>query len=79
MLKSLVHACKLPPLAERLPQNPMVVTPLTEVGKYGGTWRSAIVGGGSLSMLFRYQAYEPLTGALQYGLDRDSSERRGSV
>ncbi|WP_310418903.1 ABC transporter substrate-binding protein [Mycoplana sp. BE70] len=60
MLKALVDAGKLPPLAERLPENPMVVTPLTEIGKYGGTWRSAIVGGGSLSMLFRYQAYEPL-------------------
>lgn len=60
MLKALVEAGSLPALAERLPKNPMVVTPLREVGKYGGTWRSTIVGGGSLSMLFRYQAYEPL-------------------
>jgi peptide/nickel transport system substrate-binding protein len=60
MLKALVDAGSLPPLASRLPENPMVVTPLTSVGKYGGEWRSAIVGGGSLSMLFRYQAYEPL-------------------
>lgn len=59
-LKALVDAGTLPPLADRLPLNPMVVTPLREVGTYGGTWRSAIVGGGSLSMLFRYQAYEPL-------------------
>ena len=29
-------------------------------GKYGGDWNNALVGGGSLSMLFRYQAYEPL-------------------
>jgi peptide/nickel transport system substrate-binding protein len=60
MLKALVDAGTLPALADRLPLNPMVVTPLREVGKYGGTWRSTIVGGGSLSMLFRYQAYEPL-------------------
>ena len=60
MLKALVDAGTLPALADRLPLNPMVVTPLREVGTYGGTWRSAIVGGGSLSMLFRYQAYEPL-------------------
>lgn len=60
MLKSLVDAGSLPPLADRLPKNPMVVTPLHEVGKYGGVWKSTIVGGGSLSMLFRYQAYEPL-------------------
>jgi peptide/nickel transport system substrate-binding protein len=60
MLKALVDAGSLPALADRLPKNPMVVTPLREVGKYGGTWNSTIVGGGSLSMLFRYQAYEPL-------------------
>jgi peptide/nickel transport system substrate-binding protein len=59
-LKSLVEAGKLPPVADRLPINPMVVTPLERVGKHGGDWNSAIVGGGSLSMLFRYQAYEPL-------------------
>jgi peptide/nickel transport system substrate-binding protein len=60
MLKAMVDAGTLPPLATRLPKNPMVVTPLKEVGTYGGTWNSTIVGGGSLSMLFRYQAYEPL-------------------
>ncbi len=60
MLKAMVDAGTLPALVERLPKNPMVVTPLHDVGTYGGTWRSTIVGGGSLSMLFRYQAYEPL-------------------
>ncbi len=60
MLKALVDAGSLPALADRLPKNPMVVTPLNEIGTYGGTWNSTIVGGGSLSMLFRYQAYEPL-------------------
>ena len=60
MLKAMVDSGTLPPLAERLPEKPMVVTPLREVGKYGGDLDSAIVGGGSLSMLFRYQAYEPL-------------------
>ena len=60
MLKALVDAGTLPPPNERLPKNPMVVTPLNSVGTYGGTWHSTIVGGGSLSMLFRYQAYEPL-------------------
>lgn len=60
MLRAMVEAGTLPPLADRLPINPMIVTPLNEVGKYGGVWQSTIVGGGSLSMLFRYQAYEPL-------------------
>jgi peptide/nickel transport system substrate-binding protein len=50
----------IPALAERLPENPLVITPKDEVGKYGGDWNLALVGGGGLSMVFRYQAYEPL-------------------
>lgn len=37
-LAALVAAGELPPVEERLPQEPMVVTPLREVGQYGGTW-----------------------------------------
>jgi len=54
------QAGKLPPVAQRLPENPLVVTPRDQVGTYGGDWNMALVGGGGLSMLFRYQAYEPL-------------------
>ncbi|MBP0652078.1 hypothetical protein J8J40_33955, partial [Mycobacterium tuberculosis] len=50
----------LPPLKDRLPVNPLVVKPVDQVGRYGGDWNMALVGGGSLSMLFRYQTYEPL-------------------
>lgn len=50
----------LPPLEQRLPENPLVITPTDRPGKQGGTWNHALVGGGSLSMLWRYQAYEPL-------------------
>lgn len=50
----------LPPLEERLPQNPLVITPTDRPGVQGGTWNHALVGGGSLSMLIRYQSYEPL-------------------
>jgi peptide/nickel transport system substrate-binding protein len=35
----------LPPVAERLPANPMVVEPIESVGKYGGLWRTGMVGG----------------------------------
>ena len=35
----------LPPVAERLPANPLVITPVESVGVYGGTWRSALRGG----------------------------------
>ncbi len=59
-LKQLVGRGALPPLKERLPENPLVIKPHDRIGKYGGDWNNALVGGGSLSMLFRYQAYEPL-------------------
>ena len=39
MLAKLVQEGKLPPVAERLPENPLVVTPIERIGKYGGTWR----------------------------------------
>lgn len=45
-LKTLVEAGKLAPVDERLPKNPLVLTPLESVGKYGGTWRTATFGGG---------------------------------
>lgn len=50
----------LPPLNDRLPENPLIITPTDRPGQQGGTWNHALVGGGSLSMLWRYQAYEPL-------------------
>ncbi len=37
MLAELVRAGKLPPVAQRLPPNPVVVKPANSVGKYGGT------------------------------------------
>ena len=45
-LKALVDAGTLPPVEERLPANPLVLTPLESVGTYGGTWRTATFGGG---------------------------------
>ena len=59
-LKARVDSGELPPVAERLPANPLVITPLERVGQQGGDWNHALVGGGSLSMLVRYQGYEPL-------------------
>lgn len=53
-------AADVPPLEERLPETPLVITPLDRPGQQGGTWNHALVGGGSMSMLVRYQAYEPL-------------------
>ena len=39
-----VKAGALPPVEQRLPKNPRQLTPLQEVGKYGGTWRTAARG-----------------------------------
>jgi peptide/nickel transport system substrate-binding protein len=44
MLADLVAAGTLPPVEERLPKNPRVITPYSEVGEYGGTWRRAFKG-----------------------------------
>ncbi len=43
-LAELVKAGKLPPVAERIGQDPLVIKPLNEVGKYGGTWRGGFTG-----------------------------------
>ncbi|SFA74773.1 peptide/nickel transport system substrate-binding protein [Rhizobium sp. NFR07] len=59
-LKQKSQSGALPPLKDRLPESPLVIKPVESVGRYGGDWKLALVGGGSLSMLFRYQAYEPL-------------------
>ena len=45
-LAELVKAGKLPPVEQRIPQEPMVLKPLHEVGKYGGTWRRGFLGPG---------------------------------
>ena len=37
MLQALVQAGELPPVAERLPPEPLVVQPYAGIGKYGGT------------------------------------------
>ncbi len=44
MLADMVAAGDLPPVEERLPEDPMVIKPLGEIGKYGGTWRRGFTG-----------------------------------
>ena len=43
-LAALVQQGKLPPVQERIGQDPLVVKPLHEIGKYGGTWRRGFTG-----------------------------------
>ncbi|SFC48987.1 peptide/nickel transport system substrate-binding protein [Streptomyces aidingensis] len=60
MLAERVKAGELPPVEERLPENPLVVTPTEQIGVYGGTWRTAITGTGDGPWLHRTIGYEPL-------------------
>ena len=60
MLDDLVKSGKLPPVGQRLPENPRVETPVEQVGQYGGTWRSGFVGGSDRNWMFRITGYEPL-------------------
>ncbi len=48
MLAELVKAGKLPPVEQRLPNDPMIIKPQDSVGKYGGTWRNVVAGAGDL-------------------------------
>jgi peptide/nickel transport system substrate-binding protein len=43
-LAELVRQGKLPPVAQRLPSEPMVMKPLDGIGRYGGTWRRGFIG-----------------------------------
>ncbi|HEU5188242.1 MAG TPA: ABC transporter substrate-binding protein [Methylomirabilota bacterium] len=43
-LAELVKAGKLPPVQQRIGEDPLVIKPLREIGKYGGTWRRGFTG-----------------------------------
>jgi peptide/nickel transport system substrate-binding protein len=43
-LAELVKAGRLPPVQERIGQDPLVIKPVHEIGKYGGTWRRGFTG-----------------------------------
>src|SRR5690606_23608153 len=44
MLKELVDAGQLPPVEERLPENPLVIQVTDSIGEYGGVWRRGFLG-----------------------------------
>ncbi len=60
MLAELVKAGKLPPVKERLPAEPLVIKPLKEIGKYGGTWRRGFTGPGDVENGNRINASDKL-------------------
>jgi len=60
ILAELVKQGKLPPVEKRLPEKPLVIVPVEEVGKYGGTWRMAMRGRADTMLLVREVDYEGL-------------------
>ena len=48
-LKVKVAAGEIPPVEERLPEEPLVVKPVEEIGRYGGVWRTSHLGSADLS------------------------------
>ena len=61
MLAEQVAAGTLPPVAERLPENPLVVEPFESVGQYGGTWRLVMNSPSDIATLVRTIGYENFT------------------
>ena len=61
MLQARVDAGELPPLAERLPERPEVVTPHESVGTYGGTLRRGLRGSSDYNNLLRVVGPQGLT------------------
>ncbi|NPV09355.1 MAG: ABC transporter substrate-binding protein [Anaerolineae bacterium] len=57
MLAEMVQAGTLPPVEERLPREPLVITPVEEVGQYGGDWKTVTTG--SLYQEW-YSLFEPM-------------------
>jgi peptide/nickel transport system substrate-binding protein len=49
----------LPPVEERLPENPVVVEPVDSIGTYGGTWRRLSIGNRDIQLDCR-MGYDPL-------------------
>ncbi len=51
----------LPPLADRLPAEPLVIEPVEAIGNYGGVWRAGLRGGSDNAWIYRTVAYDQMT------------------
>ena len=60
MLQQRVEAGSLPPVADRLPENPLVVVPPEQIGPYGGTWTRFATGPQDVGIVEARFAYEGL-------------------
>ena len=75
MLAERVGRGELPPVAERLPENPLVIVPVEEIGMYGGMLRRALTGdivqtpGPSKTLNENLMGFErPFPGSIQLSL-----------
>ena len=59
MLAEMVQKGELPPVAERLPEEPLVVQPIEGIGQYGGVWHRAFTGIKDFHAFGRH-VYEPM-------------------
>lgn len=59
-LAELVKQGKIPTVEKRLPEKPLVVVPVEEIGQYGGTWRMVMKGMADTMLLVREVDYEGL-------------------
>ncbi|HEV8635688.1 MAG TPA: ABC transporter substrate-binding protein [Chloroflexota bacterium] len=59
-LAQLVKDGKLPPIEQRLPKEPMVITPIEKVGVHGGQWRTGTTGTSDTAWFGRTIGYESL-------------------
>jgi len=50
MLKPLVDSGALPPVDQRLPEDPLVIVPPQQIGPYGGTWLNYTTGRDDLNV-----------------------------
>ena len=60
MLQKRVEAGELPPVADRLPENPLVIAPPEQLGPYGGTWARFGDSPGDIGVVEARIAYEGL-------------------
>ena len=57
----MLESSDLPPVAERLPVNPEVISPLDSIGTYGGTIRRALGGSNDHNSILRFLSPQGLT------------------
>jgi ABC-type transport system substrate-binding protein len=59
-LAAQVKAGSLAPVEDRLPVDPMIITPWESTGQYGGTWSSGLLGRADTAWLSRTMGNDPL-------------------